>query len=134
MTEKLYEQDPFLVKFEASVVSCVKGKKGFDIILDRTAFYPEGGGQPYDTGRLEPAGGERKVKGRYVSQRIPFAYDYYSRDDDVATTNNHGTHVTALAAGYVRDRMGRVDLPGGGPGGPDPQHEDIPQRLRRRYG
>ena len=50
--EKLYEQDAFIVKFEAKVLSCAKGKKGFDIILDRTAFYPEGGGQPYDTGTL----------------------------------------------------------------------------------
>ena len=62
MTEKLYEQDPFLVKFEAKVLSCAQGKKGFDIILDRTAFYPEGGGQPYDTGRLETGGTFDKVK------------------------------------------------------------------------
>lgn len=41
-------------------------------------------------------------KGAYISPRIPFAYDYYSLDDDVSTTNNHGTHVTALAAGYAR--------------------------------
>ena len=52
MTEKLYEQDAFVTTFEARVLSCVKGKKGFDVILDRTAFYPEGGGQPYDTGKL----------------------------------------------------------------------------------
>ena len=39
MTEKLYEQDAFLIKFEAQVLSCEKGKKGFDIVLDRTAFY-----------------------------------------------------------------------------------------------
>ena len=55
MTEKLYEQDAFLTKFEAKVLSCVKGKWGFDIVLDRTAFYPEGGGQPYDTGKLGDA-------------------------------------------------------------------------------
>ncbi len=55
------------------------------------------------------------TKGRYVSQRIPFAYDYYSRDDDVATTNNHGTHVTALAAGYVKDRAGHVTFRGAAP-------------------
>ena len=42
MTEKLYEQDAFLIKFEAKVLSCEKGKKGFDIVLDRTAFYPRG--------------------------------------------------------------------------------------------
>ena len=34
MTEKIYEQAPFLVKFEAKVLSCEKGKKGFDIVLD----------------------------------------------------------------------------------------------------
>ncbi len=90
MTEKLYEQDPFLVKFETSVVSCVKGKKGFDIILDRTAFYPEGGGQPYDTGRLEPAGGERKVK----------VLEVHSREGGIVHTCNHplepGTEVTGV--------------------------------------
>lgn len=52
MTEKLYEQDAFLTKFEGTVLSCVQGKKGFDVVLDRTAFYPEGGGQPWDTGTL----------------------------------------------------------------------------------
>lgn len=52
MTEKLYEQDAFLSQFEGKVLSCEKGKKGFDLLLDRTAFYPEGGGQPYDTGTL----------------------------------------------------------------------------------
>ena len=52
MTEKLYERDAFLTTFEARVLSCVQGKKGFDVVLDRTAFYPEGGGQPYDTGKL----------------------------------------------------------------------------------
>jgi len=50
--EKLYELDPFLTSFTATVESCVQGKRGYDILLDRTAFYPEGGGQPYDTGIL----------------------------------------------------------------------------------
>jgi len=50
--EKLYEQNPYLTQFEGTVLSCVQGKKGFDIILNQTAFYPEGGGQPYDTGTL----------------------------------------------------------------------------------
>lgn len=52
MTEKLYEQDAFLAQFEGTVLSCEKSKKGFDVVLDRTAFYPEGGGQPYDMGTL----------------------------------------------------------------------------------
>lgn len=50
--EKLYEENPYRTKFTATVESCVQGKKGFDIWLDQTAFYPEGGGQPYDTGML----------------------------------------------------------------------------------
>ena len=52
--ERLYEEDPFLTTFDAVVESCVMGKKGYDVILDRTAFYPEGGGQPYDVGTLGP--------------------------------------------------------------------------------
>ena len=39
--------------------------------------------------------------GRYLSARVPFAYDYYGKDDDVNTSDHHGTHVTALAAGYT---------------------------------
>ena len=50
--EKLYEHDPYLTEFTATVLSCTQGKKGFDVVLDQTAFYPEGGGQPYDTGSL----------------------------------------------------------------------------------
>lgn len=50
--EKLYERDPYLTRFEARVESCVPGKRGYEVILDRTAFYPEGGGQPWDTGVL----------------------------------------------------------------------------------
>ena len=41
--------------------------------------------------------------GRYVSSRIPFAYDYWGRDDDVGTTDAHGTHVAALAMGRAGD-------------------------------
>lgn len=50
--EKLYEAKPYLTHFSATVESCTQGKKGWDILLDQTAFYPEGGGQPYDTGTL----------------------------------------------------------------------------------
>lgn len=49
---KLYYQDPFLREFTAAVTSCEETKGGYLVTLDRTAFYPEGGGQPYDTGTL----------------------------------------------------------------------------------
>ncbi len=50
--EKLYYEDSFLTQFTAAVETCVQGKRGWDVVLDRTAFYPEGGGQPYDLGVL----------------------------------------------------------------------------------
>ena len=51
-TTKLYYQDPFLREFTAAVTSCEETKGGYLVTLDRTAFYPEGGGQSYDTGTL----------------------------------------------------------------------------------
>ena len=53
--EKLFYEEPYQKTFTAEVVFCVKGKKGFEIELDRTAFYPEGGGQPADRGMLGEA-------------------------------------------------------------------------------
>ena len=51
-TQKLYYEDCHLAEFTASVVSCEKTEKGYLVILDRTAFYPEGGGQPCDLGTI----------------------------------------------------------------------------------
>ena len=53
--EKLFYEEPYLRVFTARVVSCLPVKRGFEIELDRTAFYPEGGGQPSDTGTLGEA-------------------------------------------------------------------------------
>lgn len=53
--EKLYYKDVYQRKFHAKVVQCRPGKKGYEVALDQTAFYPEGGGQPYDTGTLGKA-------------------------------------------------------------------------------
>ena len=50
--EKLYYRRPYVKSFEAVVTDCRPGKNGrFQVTLDRTGFYPEGGGQPGDTGR-----------------------------------------------------------------------------------
>ena len=50
--EKLFYQDSHLKSFEATVVSCAPTEGGYHILLDATAFYPEGGGQPCDIGLL----------------------------------------------------------------------------------
>ena len=55
MTEKLFYLDSHLFEFEAEVLSCRAAKRGWEVVLDRTAFFPEGGGQPYDTGAIGPA-------------------------------------------------------------------------------
>ncbi len=57
MTELLYLTDSYLKEFEATVVEDL----GESVVLDRTAFYPGGGGQPNDTGYLEVDGERLEV-------------------------------------------------------------------------
>ena len=51
-TRKLYYEDCHLTSFAARVLSCQETDKGWQIVLNATAFYPEGGGQACDLGTL----------------------------------------------------------------------------------
>ena len=57
MTELLYATDGYLKEFDARVVEIRDGA----VVLDRTAFYPTGGGQPHDTGTLTAGGRSWRV-------------------------------------------------------------------------
>ncbi len=70
-TESLFLRDAYLKEFEATVVAVDPGTRS--VVLDRTAFYPTGGGQPHDTGIL---GGMtvtdvRKAPKRSSSAEVP---------------------------------------------------------------
>ena len=63
MTERLYYDNAYLWSFTAAVTAVFPAKQpgGWLVALDRSAFYPTSGGQPFDTGRLVFPGGEARV-------------------------------------------------------------------------
>ncbi|MBR4909742.1 MAG: alanyl-tRNA editing protein [Clostridia bacterium] len=51
-TGKLFETDAYIKRFKAAVLSCEADERGYKTVLDKTAFFPEGGGQPSDIGNV----------------------------------------------------------------------------------
>ncbi len=93
MTEKLYYQDAYATKFTARVLECTEEEKHWAVILDRTLFYPEGGGQPADIGIL---GGVRVL-------------DVYEKGEDIIHTTDKPLPVGAEVEGEI-DWERRFDL------------------------
>ena len=84
-TVRLYYENAFMQDFTAAVESCQAVKNGFAVILDRTAFYPEGGGQPADHGTL----GEARV------------LDVHEKDGVVTHLCDRALSVGAEVSGYI---------------------------------
>lgn len=108
MTERLYYTSPDLREFSATVVERIEKDGRHAIVLERTAFYPTGGGQPHDTGTLdgvpvvdvvEEAGKilhfvERPIPGEQVRGIV----DWDRRVDHLQ--QHHGQHL--LSAAFVQ--------------------------------
>jgi alanyl-tRNA synthetase len=108
VTRKLHESDPYLSLFEATVVATrlVAGKVA--VVLDRSAFYPEGGGQPADRGTIGGAAVEDvlEVGGEVLhllsgaeppipGARVACAVDWARRFDHMQ--QHHGQHLLSAA-------------------------------------
>lgn len=78
-TERLYYSDSYIKEFDALVVSCEKLEKGYKVVLDKTAFFPEGGGQKPDTGYI----GEAKVTD--VQEAEDVIYHYVDKELEAST-------------------------------------------------
>src|SRR3989338_5307638 len=62
MTNLIYMTDSYQNELTARVVSCIQKGNGWEIILDKTIFYPQGGGQPSDKGTIVGKHGTAHVK------------------------------------------------------------------------
>ncbi len=60
-TDQLYYEDQDRMEFEAVVLDVLDREEGYDVVLDQTMFYPEGGGQPADHGTLVSEDGSVEV-------------------------------------------------------------------------
>ena len=110
--KKLYYDSPYIREFEATVLSCEKGKKGYEVVLDQTAFYPEGGGQPTDTGML---GGvkvfEVHEKGGIVKHYLEDALEAGAKVTGIIDWENRFIHMQEhsgehLVSGLIHERFG----------------------------
>jgi len=103
MTELLFRDDPYTKDCEATVTA-VNDRGGIE--LDRTVFYPTGGGQPGDTGVLRLADGSEITVATTVKGEGPDAVIHVAAEgQDLPTV---GTSVTAAIDWDVRHRLMRI--------------------------
>lgn len=73
MTEKLFYDDPYLKECQANIVEIINEDNNILVVLDKTIFYPEGGGQPSDTGKIND------IKVTYVFEKNGTIYHQVER-------------------------------------------------------
>ena len=78
MTEKLFYEDSYIKEFQARVLSCRESGGGYQAVLTRTAFFPEGGGQSADTGFLYTEEGT-EIRVTDVQEKEGVVYHYISQ-------------------------------------------------------
>jgi len=110
VTERLDLADPYLARFEAEVVAVRSHRERPAVVLSRTAFYPEGGGQPADRGTIagievldvQEAEGEvlHVLAGPPPGGRVACAVDWARRFDHMQ--QHHGQHLLSAAFEKVR--------------------------------
>jgi len=70
-TQLLYYKDAYLKEFDAKILKIQETNEEHHIVLDQTAFYPLGGGQPPDTGIIKGEKGEAKITGaKMINGRV----------------------------------------------------------------
>lgn len=112
MTERLFDKDSKLCSFDAEVISCDLTDGKYEILLDKTAFFPNEGGQTSDVGALGDANVENVVEragkifhvcdapltvGSTVHGEIDFSHRYYNMQ------NHTGEHIIS---GLVHKKYG----------------------------
>jgi alanyl-tRNA synthetase len=112
VTERLYLRDPYQTEFDADVVEIRETDEGPALVLDRTCFYPESGGQPFDLGTIDgvpvtkvlEAEGEGEVVLHFVEKpparkRVHGRVDWRRRLDHMQ--QHSGQHI--LSAAFVKE-------------------------------
>ncbi|MBQ6515454.1 MAG: hypothetical protein IJI09_12140 [Clostridia bacterium] len=123
MTERLYYDDSYLWQFDAVVTSVKNGKRPgeWEVTLNRSAFYPTSGGQPFDTGLLSFGKVKAKVTDvevdaagdviHTVDKEIPAGTAVYGEIDGARRTDHMEQHGGEhMLAGAIWEKLGGTTI------------------------
>ncbi len=116
MTIKLYENDAYIKEFDATVLSCEECKDGYLLELDKTAFFPEGGGQQADTGFINDTKvSDVQIKNEVITHKVDKAFTVGETvtgkiDWDVRFPRMQGHTGEHLVSGIIHTMFGYDNL------------------------